>query len=164
MEFTFSKERSDVQNYLIIGGCALIALVGLIIPRSQPPAKAALAEPIPERAPVGTKPVSAWSTGAEPRVTFAPVMPRAHGSQVFNNNGTPNPGMIMVAIPDGPKSVRYVRGTDPAAVKYLAAVTEEQKRVVQDRGPANIGTGEIGDLGPLKGRTKRRVQNLASDN
>ena len=152
-----------VRGSLIAIGCVVIALAGMLIP-SAPPAAPSSAKASPAPAVPLEKNVStAWAAGAEPRVTFAPTMPRAQGAQVFNNNGTPNLAMVMVAIPDGPKGVRFVRGTDPAAIRYLAVAREEQERLVVDNGPADVDTSEIADLGPLKGRTKRRVRNLSAD-
>ncbi len=148
---------------LIAGGCLLLALVGLLLP-SRSPALPPVASAPPAPAPVqkGAS-SSSWAPGAEPRVTFAYTMPRAHGTQVFNNSGTPNPDMIMVAIPDGPSKVRFVRGNDPAAVRYIAETKAEQERLTFDSGPADVDKGEIADYGPLKGRATRRVRNLSAD-
>jgi len=62
-------------------------------------------------------------------------MPRTRGAQVFNNTGKPNLAMVMVAIPDGPTSVRFVRGNDPAAIRYLHETELQQKRTLFDEGP-----------------------------
>lgn len=161
---TEDGSRLAVRGSLIAGGCVLLALVGLVIPSSPPPPPPVASAPPPEKAPVDKPaPSSPWPGGVEPRVTFAATMPRAQGSQVFNNTGTPNLAMIKVAIPDGPKAVRFVRGTDPEAVRYLEATRAEQERIVVDNGPADVDTSEVANYGPLKGRTTRRVRNLAPD-
>jgi hypothetical protein len=82
---------------------------------------------------------------------------------VFNNTGKPNLGMVMVAIPDGPKSVRFVRGNDPAALRYLAETELQQKRTLFDQGPQGIDTSEIANVGPLRARSTRHARNLAAD-
>ena len=66
--------------------------------------------------------------------------------------------MVMVAIPDGTKGVRFVRGSAPEAIQYLAQATAAQQLVVTDNGPANVDTSEMTNYGPLKGRTTRRVR------
>ena len=90
-------------------------------------------------------------------------MPRAQGAQVFNNNGKPNLAMVKVAIPDGPKSVRFVRGDDPAAIRYLSRTTAAQQHIILDKGPKTLDTSEIIDFGPLKGRATRHARNLDAD-
>lgn len=148
---------------LIAGGCVLLALVGLLLPSQSPDLPPVTsAPPAEEPARKAATPFS-WAPGAEPRVTFAHTMPRTQGTQIFNNTGTPNPDMIMVAIPDGPTKVRFVRGSDPAAVRYIAETKAEQERLTFDSGPANVDTGEIANYGPLKGRATRRVRNLSAD-
>ena len=71
-------------------------------------------------------------------------------------------GMVMVAIPDERGAVRFVRGNDPVATRYLAETESQQKRMRFDRGPVEIDTSEVVDFGPLKGRATRHVRNLAA--
>lgn len=164
MEAVETQNPTLSRGGLVAGGCLLVALIGLLLPSRAPAPSSAGSAPEGAELPTEKAPSSsAWADGAEPRVTFAQTMPRAHGAQIFNNTGTPNPAMVMVAIPDGPKAVRFVRGTDPAAVRYLAETTAAQERLVVDNGPADVDTSEIADFGPLKGRATRRVRNLAAD-
>lgn len=160
---TMERPATDQANTrrvgLLVVLCLLIAVVGLLRrPSSLPPTPAA-AEPATEQPSTEKAAASVWGSG-EPRVTFAHTMPRTHGTQIFNNTGRPNLEMVMVAIPDGPKSVRFVRGSDPEAVRYLEAASADQERVVEDHGPRDVDTSEIADFGPLKGRTARRIGNL----
>lgn len=162
METTENQSQIAIRGSLIAGGCVLLALVGLLLPSRSPAPPPAASAP-PATTPVEkAAPSSSWAPGAEPRVTFAHTMPRTQGTQIFNNTGTPNPDMIMVAIPDGAKGVRFVRGSDPAAVHYIAETKAEQGRLTFDSGPADVDTGEIANYGPLKGRATRRVR-LGSD-
>lgn len=153
----------NLRAGLIGGGCALIAFAGILFPSAPPAPPPATNAPPAEEAP-NEKPVSSpWAAAPENRVTFAKTMPRAQGAQVFNNNGKPNPAMVQVAIPNGPKSVRFVRGDDPAAIRYLSRTTAAQKRIILDKGPRTLDTSEIVDFGPLKGRATRHARNLAAD-
>lgn len=159
METIETKSQTTSRWQIIAGVCVLILLAGFILlsrsltapPIASVPPAAAL--PVEAAAPAPSR-----AAAAEPRVAFAHTMPRAQGSQIYNNEGTPNLSMVMVAIPDGPKSVRFVRGNTPEAVRYLAETKAEQELIVVDNGPANVDTSEMTHYGPLKGRTTRRVR------
>ena len=163
MESTEPPNQNALRGALVAGACVLIALAGVLFHSSPPPAAPAKSTRPAKKPPVEKADSNSWAPGAEPRVTFAHTMPRAHGSQIFNSEGTPNLGMIKVAIPDGPRKVRFVRGSDPEAIRYLQEARAEQKQLVLDNGPADVQSSEIADLGPLKGRATRRVRNLAAD-
>lgn len=160
MEVT--EQGSAVRVALITGGCLLVALIGMLSPSSKPAPAPLPSATRPAPGPIENSTPSLWSSGDESRVTFARTMPRANGSQIFNNTGTPNLEMIMVAIPDGSGSVRFVRGSEPEAIRYLEATRAEQERMVVDNGPQDVDTSEIADFGPLKGRATRRARNLAA--
>ncbi len=151
------------QGAIIAGVCVLIALGGILIPRSAPVAAPAAVASEVKQPPPQREATPVWATREESRVTFARTMPRTHGSQIFNNTGAPNLEMVMVAIPDGPRKVRFVQGSKPEAVRYLAETREEHDRLLLDKGPRDLDTSEVANLGPLKGRGTRRAANLAAD-
>lgn len=158
METIENQSQIASRGSVIAGGCVLLVLAGLfVLSRSltAPPAASAPPTAAPAVEKVASSP--SWASAAESRVTFAHTMPRTQGSQIYNNEGTPNLDMVMVAIPDGPKKVRFVRGNTPEAVRYLAETKAQQELIVVDRGPADVDTSEITNYGPLKGRTTRRV-------
>ncbi|MGI8891442.1 MAG: hypothetical protein ACR2G0_11750 [Chthoniobacterales bacterium] len=163
MKSSSHDEATSLRGVYLTGACVLIALVGMFLPKSKSDPRPAPAEKVTEEALLEKPSASTWDSSNEPRVTFAHTMPRAHGTQIFNNTGQPNMDMVMVAIPDGPKSVRFVRGSDPIAIRYVDAKRAEQDRLEMDRGPREVDTSEIANFGPLKGRTTRQVRNLAAD-
>ncbi|HEY2799357.1 MAG TPA: hypothetical protein VGI85_02090 [Chthoniobacterales bacterium] len=163
MEPAESPNQNAFRSALIAGGCVLIALAGMFFHSSAPAPASARSAPPAKKHPVEKAGSTSWASGAEPRVTFAHTMPRARGSQIFDNTGMPNLEMIKVAIPDDAGHVRFVRGSDPEAIAYLQETKAEQKRLVLDTGPADVSLSEIADLGPLKGRATRRLRNLAAD-
>lgn len=158
-----SPDSSSPSVY-IAGGCLLACLIGLFLP-STPSSPVSGTQPPRVRAtPAPPSASTPADSAGENRVTFAQIMPRAQGAQVFNNTGRPNLAMVMVAIPDGPTSVRFVRGNDPATIRYLHETELQQKRTLYDEGPQEIDTSGIANLGPLRARSTRRARNLAAGN
>lgn len=147
------------RSALLAGACLLIAVAGMIFHSFwSTPAPVAAAPPTRKMHPENV--FSGWASAPESRVTFDQTMPRTNGAQILNSTGKPNLEMVTVAIPDGPNTVRFVRGSDPAAVKYIAETQAEQRRLIFDKGPKTLDTSEIVDLGPLKGRATRHARNL----
>ncbi len=159
METIETQNPIASRGRIIAAVCVLIFLAGFLAL-----SRTLTAPPVASTPPVTAPPVveaTSSQSGAptpEPRVTFAHTMPRAQGTQIYNNEGTPNLSMVMVAIPDGPKSVRFVRGNTPEAVRYLAETKARQDLMVVDRGPEHVDTSENPNYGPLKGRATRRVR------
>lgn len=145
------------RGTLFAGGCILVAVVGLLLPSRAPAPIASASAALTQGIATEKSEVSGWAAGAEPRVTFAYTMPRGRGAQSITNTGAPDPTLVTVAIPDGPKAVRFVRGTHPDAIRYLAETKAAQERLTVDNGPTNVDTSEMTNFGPLKGRATRRV-------
>lgn len=151
------------RDSLIAGGFFFVAAAAYLLRPAQIP-PAAPAARAAKRVPADNSVPSSWTPETEPRVTFAHNMPHTQGgTQVINSSGTLNLGAVMVALPDGPKAVRFVRGSDPAARRYLEKTQAEQEKYLVNNGPSDLDLGEIVKAGPLTGSTKRRVRNLKPD-
>ncbi len=156
------EDSQSPRSLFIAGGCLLACVIGLFLPSMPSTPAEESREPVTHEKLPSASPTTSAPASGENRVTFAQTMPRARGTQVFNNTGKLNLDLVMVALPDGPKSVRFVRGNDPVARRYLARTESRQERTVFDSGPQQIDTSEIANLGPLRGRATRRARNLAA--
>lgn len=143
-----------LRDGLIASGCLLVAVAGFLLHSSRPAPAPATAVHVAKRPSAEKAAPTTWAPGAEPRVTFAHTMPRSYGTQVYTSAGTFNPALVTVAIPDGPKAVRFVRGSDPEAIKYLEDARAKQKLFVVDNGPLDVDTSEIVKGSALQGSTQ----------
>ena len=86
--------------------------------------------------------------------TFTPRMP-GRGINVIAGNGQLCLNAIRVAIPTDGHGIRYVPGTDPEAIQYIAATKAAQEHLTVDNGPGNV---DMSALPPQNSFTSKAKQ------
>lgn len=101
------------------------------------------------------------ATPADIAATFAARMPTGGGESVVASNGQYRLNAIRVAVPNGYKSLRYLSGTDPAAIQYLADTRAAEQKLSVDNGPLNVDTS---GMAPANSGKSKRVAVPSTNN
>lgn len=118
------------------------------ITNKLPPAAAASPAPVQSAAVIETSPGAGWRLPG--------------GGTAISRNGQYCLNAIRVAIPDGFNHVRYLAGTDPEAIRYLAQTRAEQQSTSFQSAPDDTDTGSMPSQNAFSNASRRVVVKLGS--
>ena len=139
----------------VAGGCAALMVAASLFNRGeQTPAVTPTRETPKEHASAEPE----RPATADSRVHFAQSMPASSGTPIINTTGKINLDAVQVAVVDAAGKIRMLPGTDPRAVKYLAAVEAGQVTTAAEASPSEVEGKSIPARGQNSGRGARKVK------
>jgi hypothetical protein len=134
---------SPIIRFLTIGTALCLAVGFVIYARREAVAVQQVTSgansPSHPETPAGT-PRPAFAFQNQPQIGWR--VPGGNGTAVASH-GQYCLNAVRVAVPDQFNNIRYLPGSDPAAIAYLARKHAEQQSLTVDNGPANANTNAL---------------------